>query len=328
MSAPLVSIVSPVYNGEKYFKNCIRGVLKQTYPNFEYIILDNASTDGTSDIIEEFSKHNDRIRVYRNPSTLKIIDNWNESLKYVSPEAEWVKFAFADDYLFPNCVEEMVRVGDASPNIGLVSAYFIKDKLAANVGLPLEQEVAEGKDMLKKHILRKLHVCLNSPNTVCYKKSVLEEMGGFDNTYFHADTELALRILNHYNLGFVHKFLTWTGVHQETGSAFAQYNGLIIREYLMFAYKNIGRYEGIHLTHDEFKEISEFYADEIARYVSVQLVNLLWRQISTIWAESPPAVKKRMIPVIRRKWPVYARRFLGSIFHYKKRAQNKPTFIK
>jgi glycosyltransferase involved in cell wall biosynthesis len=326
MTVPLVSIVSPVYNGEKYLENCIQGVLNQSYPNFEYIVLDNASTDGTSQIIEGFAHQDSRVKVYRNSSTLKIIDNWNESLKYTSPNAEWIKFAFADDYLFPNCVEEMVRVGEHDASIGFVSAYHLNGKLVANVGLPLQQEIADGTDMLKKHIRRKLHVCLDSPNTVCYRKSVLDEMGGFDNTYFHADTELALRILSRYNLGFVHQVLTWTGVNEDRGANFAFYHGLITREYLKFAYQNIDSYNGMKLTPDELKEVSKYYADEIARYVSAHLVHSLFKEIYCLWSEAPPGVKKQIIPAVGKKWPVYMKKFLGSILHYRNRRQNRPTF--
>jgi len=328
MTDPLVSIVTPVYNGEKYLINCIQGVLKQRYENFEYVILDNASTDGTAKIIEEFSVKDERIKIFRNSTTLKIIDNWNESLKFISPDAEWVKYAFADDMLFPNCVEEMVRVGAKDSSIGFVSAYHLNGRVVANVGLPLDQEMADGKQMLKSHILRKLHVCLDSPNTVMYRRSVLDELNGFDNTHFVADTELAFRILNKYNLGFVHQVLSWTGVNEERGLTYAVYYGILTKEYLKFAYKDIGRYEGISLSSDDLKKVSEYYADEIARYVSAHMVHFLWKHMLSLWRDAPADVKKRMLGVLRKNWPIYLRKFLGSILHYKERVRSRPTFKK
>ena len=53
---PLVSVVTPVYNGEKYLEECIESVLNQTYKNWEYIILNNCSTDRTLEIAEQLSK--------------------------------------------------------------------------------------------------------------------------------------------------------------------------------------------------------------------------------------------------------------------------------
>lgn len=328
MTDPLVSIVSPVYNGEKYLRSCIQGVLKQHYENFEYVILDNASTDGTAKIIEEFSIKDERIKVFRNSTTLKIIDNWNESLKFISPDAEWVKYAFADDILFPYCVKEMVRIGEKDRSIGFVSAYHLKGRVVANVGLPLEQEIADGKQMLKRHILRILHVCLDSPNTVLYRKSVLDELNGFDNTYLHADTELAFRILNKYNLGFAHQVLSWTGVNEDSGASYSFYHGIITKEYLKFAFKDIGRYEGISLSSDEINQVSEYYADEIARYVSAHMVHFLWKDMRSLWSDAPANVKKRMLNAFWKNWLIYLRIFLGSIFHYKKKVGSRPTFKK
>ncbi len=326
MTDPFVSVVSPVYNGEKYLKNCLQGVVNQTFKNFEYIILDNASTDGTKNIIKEFAESDDRIKVFRNPSTLKIIDNWNESLKYVSPDSKWIKFAFADDRLFPNCVEEMVRVGEKDPSIGFVSSMYLRGRNLANIGLPMEQEIADGKEMLKQHILRKLHVCLDSPNTVMYRKAVLSKLGGFDNTYMHADTELAFRILYRYNLGFVHQVLSWTGINRDSGSNYAHFHGLITREYLKFGFKEIHKYEDISFKRHEIESLSDYYADEIARYILTHMVYFLWKDIRNLWLEAPREVKKRMFAVLRKKWPIYSRKFIGSIIHYKKRIENTPTF--
>jgi glycosyltransferase involved in cell wall biosynthesis len=328
MTDPLVSIVTPVYNGEKYLKNCIQGVLKQRYGNFEYIILDNASTDGTAEIIKEFADKDDRIKVFRNPETLKIIDNWNESLKYVSKDARWVKFAFADDILFPHCVPEMVRVGEKDPNIGFVSAYHLNGKIVANVGLPMDKQIADGKQMLRMHIMRKMHVCLDCPNTVMYRKTVMDQLNGFDSTYFLADTELAFRILNKYDLGFVHQVLSWTGVNEDRGATYAIYYGLMTKEYLKFTYKDIDNYDIAPFSDDEKIHVAEHYADEIARYVSAHIVHFLFKYMYILWSEAPAIVKKRMFAVVKKKWHIYLRLFLGSIIHYKKRAQARPTFKK
>ena len=326
MTDPLVSIVTPVYNGEIYLKGCIQGVLKQTYKNFEYIILDNASTDGTAKIIEDFIPKDSRIKAFRNPATLDIIDNWNESLKYISKESKWVKFAFTDDILFPHCVEEMVRVGETDIRIGFVSAYHLKGRQVANVGLPMDQEIADGKEMLKRHIMRKIHVCLDSPNTVLYKRVVLDEMEGFDKAYLHADTELAFRILYEHHLGFVHQVLSWTSINKHSGASYAFFHGLNIIDYLRFAYKEISKYRAISLTENEMQQVSDYYAHEIALYVSAHLVHRLWKDIRNLWREAPGSIKKRILPALRNHWPLYARKFLGSIIHYKQRVRNSPTF--
>lgn len=326
MPEPLVSIVTPVYNGAKYLKNCIHGVLNQTYVNFEYVILDNASTDGTADIIAAFADRDPRIKTFRNPNTLKIIDNWNESLKYISADARWVKFAFADDHLFPNCVTDMVATGERDDGIGFVSAYHLNGKVVANVGLPMSQTAGDGKVLLKQHLLRHLHVCLDSPNTVLYRRAVLDELQGFDNTFFHADTELAFRILYRHSLGFVHQVLTWTGVNEDRGASFSFYHGLITREYLEFAYKELDRYAEISFSAKEKSEMARYYAHEIALYIAEHLVYFLWKDMRLLWASAPDEVKRQLPAVLKQRWLGYLRKFVGSILHY--RSRKLPTFKK
>ena len=63
---PLVSVVTPVYNGETTLCECIESVLAQTYPNWNYVIVDNCSTDRTHDIAQEYAVKDARIRVHRN----------------------------------------------------------------------------------------------------------------------------------------------------------------------------------------------------------------------------------------------------------------------
>ena len=78
--AQLVSIVTPVYNGGRFLRECIESALSQTHGDFEYIILDNASTDDTRAIVQEFAARDGRIRVFRNDHTLPPIENWNRAV--------------------------------------------------------------------------------------------------------------------------------------------------------------------------------------------------------------------------------------------------------
>ncbi len=65
-SGPKVSVCTPVYNGGKFLDQCIKGVLNQRFGDFEYIIVDNASTDNTAEIIERYRSTDSRIKVFRN----------------------------------------------------------------------------------------------------------------------------------------------------------------------------------------------------------------------------------------------------------------------
>ena len=99
--SPLVSVVTPVYNGEAYLAECIESVLTQTYSNFEYIIVDNCSTDGTSKIVNEYGKKDSRIKAYRNDVLLDIIANHNHAFRLISPKSKYCKVVSGDDWIFP-----------------------------------------------------------------------------------------------------------------------------------------------------------------------------------------------------------------------------------
>src|SRR3546814_8362260 len=85
---PFVSVVTPVYNGGRFLVECIESVLAQSHGNLEYVVLDNASTDETSAILERYRRLDPRIQVFRNDETLWVIDNWNSALERISRSEE------------------------------------------------------------------------------------------------------------------------------------------------------------------------------------------------------------------------------------------------
>ena len=68
----LISIVLPVYNGEKYLRESIDSVLRQTYKRWELIIVDDCSTDSSAEIAKEYTKRDERIYYYRNENNLRL----------------------------------------------------------------------------------------------------------------------------------------------------------------------------------------------------------------------------------------------------------------
>jgi len=269
---PKVSVCTPVYNGGKFLARCIEGVLGQTYENFEYIIVDNASTDDTAEIIERYRKLDPRIRVIKNDKTVPVIDNFNMCWKNILSHTEWIKYALADDYLFPHCIEDMLKLGSSDEQVGLVSSYRIYDNRLASQGLPQGQNIFLGPDVLKRQLMREIHVCTGAPNSVMYKRSVFDELGGFDNTYLHADTRLALLILNKYKLAFEHQVHTWTGHHAGRVEVKSIKQGLNIREYLDFGFKKLDDYTSVKFSNEELKKISNYYAKQVFEFRMKKLI--------------------------------------------------------
>lgn len=112
---PRVSIGLPVYNGERYLRNAIESNLSQTYKDFEMIISDNASTDGTKDICTEYASKDKRIRYYRFDTNLGAARNYNRVFEL--SEGEYFRWTTADDVCAPTHVEKCVETLDREPAV-------------------------------------------------------------------------------------------------------------------------------------------------------------------------------------------------------------------
>lgn len=111
--APRVSIGLPVYNGERYLRDAVESLLAQTFTDFELILLDNASTDGTERICMEFAARDSRVRYLREPVNTGGIRNHNRTVELA--RGEYFKWAAHDDNYAPTFVERCVQYLDSSP---------------------------------------------------------------------------------------------------------------------------------------------------------------------------------------------------------------------
>jgi glycosyltransferase involved in cell wall biosynthesis len=316
MSAgPLVSVVTPVYNGDKFLDQCIQGVLKQTFTDFEYVIVDNASTDKTAEIIDHYRQQDSRLRVFRNESTIPVIQNLNKCIEYIAPGSKWIKYALADDILFPYCIQEMLRLGEQDPAIGMVSAYRIYGNRLAYLGLPMDQQIFDGPEILRKQVLHEFHVCSGSPNSLMYRRRVFEELGGYKDGYLHADTELAYRLLDNYKLAFVHDVLTWTGHHEGRVEVASIKAGRNITEYLDFGYKQLGNYKNLELSEQELSRLAEYYANRLVEFRIKRLGDLDLALPEGMAALVPAEVSSRYAAAMRKNWRRYVRLLLSAVKH-------------
>ena len=92
---PRVSIGLPVYNGDRYLRETIEGLLNQTFSDFELVICDNASTDRTQDICNEYCLLDKRVRYYRNNENIGAGKNFNKAFSL--SQGKYFKWAACDD---------------------------------------------------------------------------------------------------------------------------------------------------------------------------------------------------------------------------------------
>jgi glycosyltransferase involved in cell wall biosynthesis len=103
---PLVSILIPVFNREQYIAECIESALAQSYPQFEIVIVDNASTDQTAKICRDYASRHSKIRFYENTNNIGPVRNWQRCAQ--EARGNLVKILFSDDLLLTSCLQEMV----------------------------------------------------------------------------------------------------------------------------------------------------------------------------------------------------------------------------
>lgn len=246
---PLVSIVTPVYNGSGYLRECIESVRAQTWRNWEYVVLDNASTDDTPAILAEYAALDSRIRVHRNESLLPVIQNHNTALRLASAQARYIKPLMADDWLFPECIDKMVAAAEAHPSVGLVCALAFDGCNVLLDGWPYPAHRVHGRDVARAHLLEDDLYIVGSPTATLLRASIVRSRQEFyrEDT-IAGDYEACLDILQSHDFAFVHQVLTYQRMHgKSVTSKYAEIEGGFVGRVVA-----LSRWGPVFLSKEEF----------------------------------------------------------------------------
>lgn len=119
---PLISILTPVYNHEKFIGDTIDSVINQTYKNWEMLVVDDCSTDGSWNIIQEYAKKDSRIKVFRNETNKGLIPNWKFLID--NSNGKYIAFLEGDDVFYSHNLEEKNKIFEKYPEVGMVYCNF------------------------------------------------------------------------------------------------------------------------------------------------------------------------------------------------------------
>jgi glycosyltransferase involved in cell wall biosynthesis len=139
-AAPRLSVGLPVYNGENYLAESLDALLGQSYEDFELIISDNASTDGTADICRRYGKQDSRIRYIRQPRNIGLAPNHN--FVFQQSRGELFKWAAADDLYGRDLLRCCVDALDAHPEVVLAHSWEAAIDGVGNVTQSLKYPLA------------------------------------------------------------------------------------------------------------------------------------------------------------------------------------------
>jgi glycosyltransferase involved in cell wall biosynthesis len=289
--APLVTLVTPVYNGERFLDAAIESVLAQTYERWELVIVDNASTDGTAAVARRHAERDPRIRIVTNPRTVGVIENHNIAFRQVSPESRYVKPLHADDWLFPECVERMVALAEAHPSVGLVSAYALVNGWVRLDGLPYPSTVVDGRALARLCLLGGPYV-FGSPSSILLRADLVRGRDPFfDPASIHADEAACYDVLRNADFGFVHQVLTATRKHDATVSAsFAAR----VNSYMAGNLWILKRYGPLFLSEPEYRARLDERMDQYYRFLARRVL-VGWRR--DLWAYHVDALAKLGCPL-------------------------------
>jgi glycosyltransferase involved in cell wall biosynthesis len=112
MLNPSISICVPVYNGTEFLTECLESVRAQTYGDYEVLLVDDRSSDGSLALLEQYADGEQRAKIRCNEKNLGLVRNWNQCI--LRARGEWIKFLFQDDCMYPQCLERMMKAASES----------------------------------------------------------------------------------------------------------------------------------------------------------------------------------------------------------------------
>lgn len=150
VAAPRVTLAMPVYNGERYMEDALRSMIAQDFDDLEILINDNASTDRTAEIAQDYAARDPRVRHVRNETNLGAAPNYDKGLELA--RGEFLKWCAHDDTISPNFVSACVAALDAEPAASMAfgrvqcidsAGEFIDVRPGAQLSAVLQDDAAE-----------------------------------------------------------------------------------------------------------------------------------------------------------------------------------------
>ncbi len=277
-TAPLVGVLTPVYNGERFIAECIRSVLAQTYTHFRYVIVNNRSTDRTLEIAESLAKQDSRITIHDNSEFLSVVDNHNNAFRLLPDGAKYCKIVGADDWLFPNCIAELVQVAEQYPTVGMVSSYVLDGARVGWDGLPYPSTFTRGREICRLRFLNRLKV-FGGPSNSLLRASVVQARQPFYKVgNYHGDNEAYLDLLQEHDFGFVHQVLSCNrrDEHSRTTAFLRKVNSHFVADI-----EELTRFGPIYLTEEERQPLLRQATKTYYRFLAQSALELQGREF---WA--------------------------------------------
>lgn len=190
-----------VHNGEDHLRESIESILNQTFSDFEFIIIDDCSSDNTFRILREYAEKDSRLKIIKNEKNLGLTKSLNKGIRYSS--GEYIARMDAGDTSERDRLEKQVKFLDGNNDYGLVGTWSnVIDQDSKKIG---EMKYETGSDALKKYLIKHNPIIHSS---IMVRKSVLGKIGLYDEKWKYAqDYELYFRIAKDAKIANLPEFL-------------------------------------------------------------------------------------------------------------------------
>lgn len=245
---PLFSVIIPLYNKASYVRKALESVIEQTYKEWELVVVDDGSIDGSGDIVKAI--HDNRIRLVRQ-------DNAGVSAArnrgVAESTAPYICFLDADDWWEPIFLEEMARVIERHPNAGIygTSYYIVKNGKKRIAPIGVDNGFGEGEINYCRVYAKTLCMPLTSIS-VCIPRKVFDEVGGFPTSIkLGEDFMLWLSVALKHKVVFLNKNLS--NYNQDVDVTYRGTHHLHPPKYNMLW--RLGEYEPLEKTNPDYKQL-------------------------------------------------------------------------
>lgn len=257
----LVSICIPTYNGEKYLRQCLDSCLDQDFKDYEIIICDDGSQDGSIAILESYATMHSQITLVKNEKNLGLVENWNKCISFA--KGKWIKFVFQDDYITKDCLSVFTDAIDERSHLIVCQRNFSLPENADNEMKTYYTQTVRTLENTGYYVdgyftpkqlgtIAMQNMCMNfigEPSLIFFKKETAIKLGLF-NVHLKqiCDFEFALRMGTNYGLKYLPKKLCTFRIHNDSTT-----NSNISTKYFILRYIEPLIYSYLLIFNEHFK---------------------------------------------------------------------------
>lgn len=273
VSDPAISVLTTVHNRERYLSECIESVLASSFSEFEYIIVDDCSTDRSYEVALEYAKRDSRISVHRNDQNLGDYPNRNKAASYA--RSRFLKYVDADDLIYPHGIAVLIEMMEQFPDAGYGLCSLDQDPRRC-FPFTLDPREAYWRNYFDASLFHK------APLSSIIRRYVFDAVGGFPHERMTSDYSMWHLLSRQFPVVLMPGGIVWYRTHDD--QEINQITKLPIEYGLRYQNVSIQAllHPGCPLREGEVTEILRRYSNETRKTLLRQLLKGTWQNLPAL----------------------------------------------